>query len=65
MNYPETENIHIQANKVSFNYHVYLLFLPAIIFVIVMAIIIRSTNSSQVAQSSQDAVLGNTAEEQK
>lgn len=51
----ESENIHIQANKVDFNYHIFLLFIPAVIFVVIMAIIMRVTPKEQV--------LGNTTEQ--
>lgn len=41
-------NINIEPNKSNFNYQVYLLFIPAIIFVVILTFVVKATSYETV-----------------
>lgn len=54
------ENIHLHPTKTSFSYHVLLLLLPALVFVLVLTFIVAKTATRQQVATSVDTqpVLG-------
>lgn len=44
----QDSNINIEPNKDSFNYQVYLLFIPAVIFVAIIAFVVKATSNQAI-----------------
>lgn len=52
------QNIHIVPTRTHINHHVFLLFIPALIFVFVLALIVRAKTPQYAASTSDTSVLG-------
>ncbi|HJX59594.1 hypothetical protein A2V61_01530 [Candidatus Woesebacteria bacterium RBG_19FT_COMBO_47_8] len=55
---PELEILHIHTNKISKNSTIYLLFIPLLAFILVLALFVSSQRGRQTASTSSPDVLG-------
>jgi len=58
----ESETVHIHPNRLNHGLNLFLLFIPAIVFVLTLAFLISTKPKEDIATTSQPSILGDETE---
>jgi len=58
----ESETVHLHTNRLNHGLNLFLLFIPAIVFVLTLAFLLSNRTKEDIATTSQPSILGDETE---